>query len=191
MPDVPDKIVAFLGIAFGLLLNELFELGRWLAQRLIRWSAHRLDDPQEAVRYEEEWLANLQQVPGKLTPLFHTIFVVLMVPRMRRELKPVKAVKRRSRPGLGYSVGGGLGASVGAELAARLSVALDHGLAIALGRGMIAGLVAGLVYGLLVGLMAGMEAGVIAGLVVGLVYALGHTLVSGLTHMLNRAASRR
>lgn len=196
MLAIRDLIFAFLGIVtslvFAVLLNELPECGRWLAQRLTRWSARRLGDPREVARYEEEWLADIQRVPGKLLPLIYAIFFIVMkVPRMRRVLKPIKSEKRSPRLGLGYSVGGGLGAGVSAEMTARMNAALEHGIVIALGHSLIAGLIAGLVYGLLVGLLAGLEAGMIAGLVVGLVYALGQIVVSGLAHVLNRPISRR
>lgn len=184
-----------LGLAVTLvlaLLADLTECGPWLAERLVRWAARRLDDPQAAARYEEEWLANLEQVPGRLIPLIYAVGMVINVPCMRRALKPPKpdkSEKRSPRPawGFGYAVGRGVDPRVDAEL----SVALDHGLMIALGHGLIVGLVAGLVYGLLVGLMAGLGYGLIVGLVVWLGYALSYILVSGLARMLNRATSRR
>ncbi|WP_394622406.1 NB-ARC domain-containing protein (plasmid) [Lentzea sp. JNUCC 0626] len=54
-----------------------------LAVGLVRWSARRLGDPHACARYEEEWVANLQEVPGKLSPLLAAFGYVAVVPRMR------------------------------------------------------------------------------------------------------------
>jgi hypothetical protein len=65
------------------LVNEMGELAPSLAQRLLRWGARRLG-PEFADRYEEQWLAELAEVQGKLTKLVWAIGIVLYgVPRMR------------------------------------------------------------------------------------------------------------
>ncbi|MGH8905594.1 MAG: hypothetical protein ACRD0K_03550 [Egibacteraceae bacterium] len=106
-------------VVVPLLLAEFTECGRWLAERLVRWAARGLRDPEAVAQCEEEWLANLRCVPGKLTPLCHAAWLALTVPRMRRSL----AVERRSR---------------------RLVVKRSRGLVVGLVGGLAGGLVGGL-----------------------------------------------
>jgi hypothetical protein len=54
-------------VSFGLplLLAELTEVAPWLAARLLGWATRAL--PVEyRTRYEQEWLGELEAVPGKL-----------------------------------------------------------------------------------------------------------------------------
>ena len=71
-------------VLLPLLVNEFKDWWPWLAVRLVRWCARRLGDPQACTRYEEEWVANLQEVPGKFSPLVAALGYLLVVPRMRR-----------------------------------------------------------------------------------------------------------
>jgi hypothetical protein len=58
-----------------------------LATRLARWAARCLGDLQARTRYEEEWVANLNEVPGKLSPLVSAVGYLVAVPRMRCTLR--------------------------------------------------------------------------------------------------------
>ncbi|HZU75514.1 MAG TPA: hypothetical protein VFA70_02050 [Dehalococcoidia bacterium] len=71
-------------VLLPLLLNEAGEISPWLARRLLLWGARRLGRRDWSDRFAEEWLADLERVPGKLTKLVHACGVVLRsVPRMR------------------------------------------------------------------------------------------------------------
>jgi hypothetical protein len=59
-----------------LMLSEFSEVSPWLARRLLSWAAGRLADKRKAERYREEWLAGLQDVPGKLTKLVKALSIV-------------------------------------------------------------------------------------------------------------------
>lgn len=71
-------------VLLPLALAESVELAPWLAKRVLRWGSRRLGNPQTAERYEEEWLADLEHVPGKLTKVGWACGVVICgVPRLR------------------------------------------------------------------------------------------------------------
>lgn len=72
-----------------LLVTEFGEWCPWLAKRLVQWSARRLGDPAACARYEEEWLANLAEVPGKLAPLIAALGYLASIPKMRWSLRPM------------------------------------------------------------------------------------------------------
>ncbi|MGH3870634.1 MAG: hypothetical protein ACRDSR_03800 [Pseudonocardiaceae bacterium] len=66
------------------------ELASWcprLAEQLACWSARRLGDDQTCERYEEEYLANLGEVPGKVSKLLVAFGFAVNVPRMRWALR--------------------------------------------------------------------------------------------------------
>lgn len=73
-------------VLLPLLLAEFGEWCPWLAERIVRWSARRLGRL-AARRYEEEWLANLNEVPGKLSRLAAALEYAVSVPRMRWSLR--------------------------------------------------------------------------------------------------------
>jgi hypothetical protein len=89
-----------------------------LARRLLRWGARRIGHDGQARRYEEEWLADLERVPGKTAKLAHACGVLaLSVPRLRAQYR------RSSRGALlqGWIGGGASGQPAGAlELDAAL-----------------------------------------------------------------------
>jgi hypothetical protein len=67
----------------ALLLNECGELSPWLARRIVKSGAHLLLERNQVTRYQEEWLAGLDETPGKLTVLIRALGIVLIaVPRM-------------------------------------------------------------------------------------------------------------
>ena len=73
-------------ILIPLLVNEAGDLAPPLARYLLRWGARRIGQAGQAQRYEEEWLADLERVPGKLTKLAHACGVLARsVPRLRAQ----------------------------------------------------------------------------------------------------------
>lgn len=79
----------------------LTEFGDWcpsLAKRLTRWTARRLGDAQATERYSEEWAAELEHLPGKLSHLLTAMSYLTALPRIRWSLR---AARRTSLPGPG------------------------------------------------------------------------------------------
>ena len=70
-------------VIWPLAVTEFAEWCPRLAERLVCWSAQRLGDTQDRDRYEEEYLASLEEVPGKLSKLIVSLGYVVNVPRMR------------------------------------------------------------------------------------------------------------
>ena len=76
-------------VLIPLLVNEAGDLVPSLARCLLRWGARHIGQADQAARYEEEWLADLDRVPGKLTKLLHACGVVARsVPRLRAQFHP-------------------------------------------------------------------------------------------------------
>jgi hypothetical protein len=69
-------------VVMPLLVSEFRDWSPWLAKRLVIWSARRLGDPLACARYEEEWVANLQLVPGKLSSLIESVGILVRLPKM-------------------------------------------------------------------------------------------------------------
>ena len=83
-------ILGFLvfAIMIPLVVNEAGDLSRSLARCLLRWGARRIGRADQAQRYEEEWLADLERVPGNLTKLGYACGVVVRsVPRLRAHFR--------------------------------------------------------------------------------------------------------
>lgn len=77
-----------LAVVVPLLVGEAADLAPSLARWLLRWGARRIGPADQASRYEEEWLADLDRVPGKATKLAHACGVVaLSVPRLRAQFR--------------------------------------------------------------------------------------------------------
>jgi hypothetical protein len=75
-------------IMIPLVVNESGDLARALARCLLRWGARRIGRADQAQRYEEEWLADLERVPGNLTKLGYACGVVVRsVPRLRAQFR--------------------------------------------------------------------------------------------------------
>lgn len=71
-----------------LLVSEAGDLAPSLARWLLRWGARRIGQSDQTQRYEEEWLADLERVPGKVTKLAHACGVVaLSMPRLRAQFR--------------------------------------------------------------------------------------------------------
>lgn len=75
------------GVLLPLLLAEFGDWCPWFARHIVRWSARRLGDSAASARYEEEWLANLDEVPGKLARLAAALGYAANIPRMRWSLR--------------------------------------------------------------------------------------------------------
>jgi hypothetical protein len=83
-------ILGFLlfAVTIPLVVNEAGDLARSLARCLLRWGARRIGRADQARRYEEEWLADLERVPGSLTKLGYACGVVVRsVPRLRAQFR--------------------------------------------------------------------------------------------------------
>jgi GAF domain len=83
-------ILGFLlfAILVPLLVREAGDLVRSLARYLLRWGARHIGQADQAERYEEEWLADLERVPGNLTKLLYASGVVVRsVPRLRAQFR--------------------------------------------------------------------------------------------------------
>jgi transcriptional regulator with GAF, ATPase, and Fis domain len=88
--DILDFVLV--AVLVPLVVGETADLAPALARWLIRWGARRIGQVDQAGRYEEEWLADLDRVPGKVTKLAHSCCVLaLSVPRLRAQF--------RQRPG--------------------------------------------------------------------------------------------
>lgn len=86
---------AILPVLLALALTEFGELCPWLARELVRWSARRLGDAQACKRYEEEYLASLDEVPGRVSKLLAAFGYAVNVPRMRWALRAGRQVRAR------------------------------------------------------------------------------------------------
>lgn len=79
-------------VLLPLAVNEIGELTPWLARHLLRWGARLLASPDTRERYAEEWLANLDRVPGKLTKLLWVCGLLLWsVPQIRWQSRQRRA----------------------------------------------------------------------------------------------------
>jgi hypothetical protein len=70
------------GLLGGLLVNELFQLCGWAAQKLVRWSAQiRYDDPERAEIRAEELARVIEDRPAELLKLFTAVCFVFVAVR--------------------------------------------------------------------------------------------------------------
>jgi GT2 family glycosyltransferase len=76
-----------LAVIVPLLVSELGDWCPWLAARLVCWVANRVGDPDASERYREEFLANLNAVPGKLSRLISALGYIVNLPKLRREVR--------------------------------------------------------------------------------------------------------
>jgi hypothetical protein len=75
-------------VLIPLLVNEAGDLAPSLARRLLRWGARRIGQADQTERYEEEWLADLERIPGKLTKLIHACGILARsVPALRAQFR--------------------------------------------------------------------------------------------------------
>jgi hypothetical protein len=79
---------ALFAVLVPLIVSEAGDLAPSLARWLLRWGARRIGEADKARRYEEEWLADLERVPGQVTKLAHACGVLaLSVPRLRAQFR--------------------------------------------------------------------------------------------------------
>jgi hypothetical protein len=88
----------FLWVLLPLILAEAILIGPWLSERLLQWGARRLPE-QYRERYTEDWLGELDAVPGSLIKLAFAVRVLVRVPATQQALtgqdsQLVLAVKR-------------------------------------------------------------------------------------------------
>ncbi|MFB6756317.1 hypothetical protein ACFCX6_35970, partial [Streptomyces sp. NPDC056353] len=60
-----------------MVIGECTEVSPWLARRVLRLAARLLGSPEAAERYEAEWVALLDERPGKLLKLFFALWIAL------------------------------------------------------------------------------------------------------------------
>lgn len=111
-------------VLIPLLVNEAGDLVPSLARRLLRLGARHIGQADQTKRYEEEWLADLDRIPGKLTKLAHACGVlVCSVPRLRAQFRP-----HRHRARLFSVLAGRVMDRLGKRLAAtpEISLTLQH-----------------------------------------------------------------
>jgi hypothetical protein len=84
-----------------LAINETGELAPWLAERLLRAGAKLLGSKEATERYTEDWLANLERVPGKITKLCWACALLLgSVPALSWQIRArARRVKRTRADG--------------------------------------------------------------------------------------------
>ncbi|MDH6629056.1 hypothetical protein M2271_006891 [Streptomyces sp. LBL] len=75
MNDVLTNLV--IPTALSMVIGECTEVSPWLARRVLRLAARLLGNPEATERYEAEWVALLDERPGKLLKLFFAIWIAL------------------------------------------------------------------------------------------------------------------
>jgi MFS family permease len=93
-----NAIRSFLSFLLGVL--SCGKLCLWLAERLVRWSARRLSNPEACERYEAEYLASLDEVSGHASKLLAALVYVVNVPWMRWTLREGQDRTQNDRRGL-------------------------------------------------------------------------------------------
>ena len=80
-----------------LLVREAGELAPCLGRCLLRWGARRIGAADQAGRYQEEWLADLERVPGNLAKLAWACGVLIRsVPRLRAQFREERRARRHA-----------------------------------------------------------------------------------------------
>jgi GAF domain len=101
-----------------LVVREAGDHARPLARWLLRWGARRIGRADQAERYEEEWLADLERIPGGLTKLAFACGVVAWsVPRLRAQFR--RGRHRVRPPGI---LPGRIMDAIGEQLAGSLEI---------------------------------------------------------------------
>lgn len=85
-------LIAIAGACIQLVVAEVFDWFPWLAVRIIRFATASLPE-QSRARWEAEWLAELDAVPGKgISKVLFALSTVKGVPRLRVTLDRVPRV---------------------------------------------------------------------------------------------------
>jgi DNA-binding CsgD family transcriptional regulator len=83
MDPIVSAILVIVGsVALNFLSSELLDFAPKLAERLVRLAAAALP-PQLRSRYLEEWLAHLDDTPGRLTKVFQAAGFMIATTRLR------------------------------------------------------------------------------------------------------------
>ncbi|WP_133884191.1 AIPR family protein [Glycomyces sp. NRRL B-16210] len=80
-------------IALPLVLAEAGDWAPWAARRIASWAARRLGKAESVSRYESEWHAELNEIPGKLSQLGAALGFVINLPRMVPQIRMREALK--------------------------------------------------------------------------------------------------
>ncbi len=84
-------IGAAIALALGLITNEIYDTSGWLARKIVARAAKRLPVEMQQ-RYREEWLAYLEECPGKLSRLVAAIGIAFSAGRVGSAVRaPVSA----------------------------------------------------------------------------------------------------
>jgi hypothetical protein len=84
--------ISILVVLVPLLLQEFGELAPWMAERLLRWGTGWLP-PEHRERYEQDWLGELDAIPGKITKLVFVFRLLVRVPATERALTDRDALR--------------------------------------------------------------------------------------------------
>ncbi|MFF4605963.1 hypothetical protein ACFY12_24880 [Streptomyces sp. NPDC001339] len=87
-----DALRILIPAVVGLAIGEFTEVCSWLARGILRLAARQLGDAEAAERYEAEWVALLEERPGKLLKLFWASWIAL------RATWPLRAIHRQQGP---------------------------------------------------------------------------------------------
>jgi hypothetical protein len=129
----PD-LIAIAALALAAAIITVAWVGPRVSRTLLRWAARRCFDTDELrERFAEEWLADLEDVSGRLAKLAHTLGVLLLAAapiwarsRWRRSRLARRLDRPTARPGPGLA---GIDAGGGAVLARAGVLALAVALA--------------------------------------------------------------
>ncbi|WP_217240858.1 restriction endonuclease [Streptomyces sp. AC555_RSS877] len=109
-----------LAVFLGLLVNEMCDVSSHLAQRLLRWAARRIPGEGNAERYEEEWLALLEERPGKILKLAFASWMVIRSTFTMRRIYRCREAREQGAVSLPVRPVESLSPSEFAEMAAAL-----------------------------------------------------------------------
>jgi hypothetical protein len=79
-------VIAIVAAGLNIIVAEIFDWFPWIARRLTRRAARKLP-PDSRERYESEWLAELQALPGRgISSLIFAVRIHIGAPRVRQEI---------------------------------------------------------------------------------------------------------
>ncbi len=83
-----------LAIVIGLIINELSEISTFLAKKIVRYSIRFLPKEDQA-RCFLEWMADIEDTPGKLLKLANAITILFGVRKLRSKTKSNNNTKNK------------------------------------------------------------------------------------------------
>jgi GT2 family glycosyltransferase len=88
----------FASLVLGLIVNEVSDIAPWAARKIVIFCAGRIGEAEASQRFEAEWLAALDDRPGKLLKLCTAISILLQATvQLRALLGPGRARTGRHR----------------------------------------------------------------------------------------------